>query len=83
MPQFLKDENKKIFSDYLKTWYDLGIWHIQFNVVDKDTLVDAQRRPEQYPDLVVRVAGYSSYWVDLGKPVQDNIISRTEQSFAC
>jgi formate C-acetyltransferase len=83
MPQFLKDENKKMFADYLKTWYDMGIWHIQFNIVDKDTLIDAQVRPEQYPDLVVRVAGYSSYWVDLGKPVQDNIISRTEQSFAC
>jgi formate C-acetyltransferase len=82
MPQFLKGDNKKIFSDYLTTWYDLGIWHIQFNVLDKKTLLDAQVHPENYQDLVVRVAGYSAYWVDLGKPVQDNIISRTEQSFS-
>jgi len=83
MPQFLKSDNKKMFADYLRTWFDLGIWHIQFNVLDKETLTDAQVHPEMYPDLVVRVAGYSAYWVDLGKPVQDNIISRTEQSFGC
>ena len=74
---------KKLFADYLKTWYDLGCWHIQCNVVDKDVLLDAQKHPENYPDLVVRVAGYSSYWVDLGKPMQDDIIKRTEQSFGC
>jgi len=83
MPQFLEKENKKLFADYLKTWYDLGCWHVQFNVVDKDVLLDAQVHPENYPDLVVRVAGYSSYWVDLGKPMQDDIIKRTEQSFSC
>jgi len=81
MGTFLKGENKKMFAEYLRTWYDLNIWHIQFNVVDKDTLIDAQNHPEKYPDLVVRVAGYSAYWNDLGKPIQDNIISRTEQSF--
>ncbi|MBW1901736.1 MAG: hypothetical protein JRJ20_08880, partial [Deltaproteobacteria bacterium] len=69
MPQFLEEENKKLFADYLKTWYDLDCWHVQFNVVDKDVLLDAQKHPENYPDLVVRVAGYSSYWVDLGKPM--------------
>jgi len=47
---------------------------------DKNVLLDAQEHPEKYPDLVVRVAGYSSYWVDLGKPMQDDIIRRTEQN---
>jgi len=83
MPTFLEGENKKLFADYLRTWHDLGAWHIQFNVVDKDTLVDAQEKPESYPDLVVRVAGYSAYFVDLGKPMQDDIIGRTEQCFSC
>jgi formate C-acetyltransferase len=82
MPQFLEGENKKLFADYLKTWYDMGNWHIQFNVVDKEVLINAQDHPEIYPDLVVRVAGYSAYWVDLGKPLQDDIIKRSEQSFA-
>ena len=80
MPQFLTGENKKLFAQYLRTWHDLGCWHIQFNVVDRDVLLDAQVHPEKYPDLVVRVAGYSAYWVDLGKSLQDDIIQRTEQS---
>jgi formate C-acetyltransferase len=80
MPQFLEGARKKLFAQYLKTWYDLGCWHIQFNVVDKNVLLDAQVHPEKYPDLVVRVAGYSAYWVDLGKSLQDDIIQRTEQS---
>jgi len=83
MPQFLQGEFRQLFSDYLKTWYEMGNWHIQFNVVDKEVLTSAQERPQEYPDLVVRVAGYSAYWVDLGKPLQDDIIKRTEQSFAC
>ena len=82
MPQSLEGENKKLFAHYLRTWYDLGIYHVQFNVVDRDVLLDAQAHPEKYPDLVVRVAGYSAYWADLGKPLQDDIIKRTEQCFA-
>lgn len=80
MPDFLEGDNKLKFAQYLKTWNDLGCYHIQFNVVDKDTLLDAQEHPERYPDLVVRVAGYSAYWVDLGKSLQDDIIQRTEQN---
>jgi len=80
MPQFLDGASKKLFAQYLKTWYDLGCWHIQFNVVDKNILLDAQVHPEKYANLVVRVAGYSAYWVDLGKSLQDDIIQRTEQS---
>ncbi|WP_292302099.1 glycine radical domain-containing protein [Megasphaera sp.] len=54
---------------------------MQFNVVDRETLLDAQRHPEQYENLIVRVAGYSDYFNNLDKALQDEIINRTEQSF--
>jgi pyruvate-formate lyase len=82
MPQFLADEYRDAFVAYLRTWLDLGIHHIQFNVIDKDTLVDAKKYPEKYPRLVVRVAGFSAYFIDLAPGVQDQIIDRTEQIFA-
>ncbi|MCL4558838.1 MAG: glycyl radical protein, partial [Deltaproteobacteria bacterium] len=62
----------------LRTYFSLGGMHVQFNVVSSDTLREAQRHPEQYMDLVVRVSGYTAYFVDLGRPVQDDIISRIE-----
>jgi len=62
----------------IKTYFDLGGWHIQFNVVDSALLKDAQVHPENYRDLVVRVAGFSAYWVELSKAVQEEIIARTE-----
>ena len=55
--------------------------HVQFNVIDKATLVEAQKHPEQHKDLVVRVAGYSAQFISLAKEVQDNIIDRTEFEF--
>lgn len=82
LPQFLEGENKEVFYNYLKSWADLGISHIQFNVVDKATLLDAQQHPEKHRGLVVRVAGYSAYFVDLSKGLQDHIIARVEQSLA-
>jgi len=81
LPQFVTGENKEIFKSYLKTWSDLPIWHIQFNVVSRETLQDAQEHPEKYSDLVVRVAGYSALFVHLPKELQDQVIARTEQSF--
>ena len=54
--------------------------HIQFNVITAATLRDAQKKPEKYRDLIVRVAGYSDYFVDLGRDLQDEIIKRTEHS---
>jgi pyruvate-formate lyase len=60
---------------------DLGICHLQFNCQDKETLLDAQEKPENYPTLMVRVAGYSVYFTDLAKCVQDDVISRTEHKF--
>ena len=79
LPQFFKGENKRAFAAYLKTWADLGISHIQFNVVDNAILLDAKKHPEKYSDLIVRVAGYSAYFVDLSEKLQDLIIARTEQ----
>ena len=57
----------------------MGIHHVQFNVLDAPTLREAQKNPEQYGDVVVRVAGYSAYFVDLSQGLQDSIIERTEQ----
>jgi pyruvate-formate lyase len=77
---FLEGDNKKLFAAYLREWYNKGsIPHIQFNVVDSAVLRDAQEHPEKYPNLQVRVAGYSAFWVDLPKGTQDSIIARSEQ----
>jgi formate C-acetyltransferase len=80
LPKFLEDEMKPAFIGYLKTWKELGIPHIQFNVVGRETLVDAQEYPEKFADLIVRVAGFSAYFVDLSRGLQDHIIARTEQN---
>lgn len=82
MPHFLEGENREIFYGYLKSWADFGISHIQFNVVDTAALRDAQKHPERYKDLIVRVAGYSAYFLDLSKGLQNHIIARSEQEFA-
>ena len=54
---------------------------MQFNVVDRETLLDAQKHPDKYPHLIVRVAGYSAIFTTLSKTLQDDIIQRTEQGF--
>jgi formate C-acetyltransferase len=82
LPQYLEDDMKPVFLSYLKTWRDKKISHIQFNVVDKPTLIAAQQYPEKYRDLIVRVAGFSAYFADLSKGLQDHIIARTEQSLS-
>jgi pyruvate formate-lyase/glycerol dehydratase family glycyl radical enzyme len=80
LPKFLEEDLKPAFLSYLKTWKELNIPHIQFNVVDKETLLKAKALPEKYSDLIVRVAGFSAYFVDLSGGLQDHIIARTEQS---
>ena len=65
----------------VKTYAELGGYHTQFNVVDRETLLDAQRHPENYKDLVVRLAGFSVFFVELSPQVQMEIISRTEHYF--
>ena len=62
----------------IKTYFEKSGFHLQFNVVDSDMLRDAQAHPERYRDLVVRVAGFSAYWVEMSKPLQDQVIWRTE-----
>ncbi|UCE96977.1 MAG: glycyl radical protein [Candidatus Bathyarchaeota archaeon] len=78
-PQVLKTEEdiRKIIQ-LIRTFFRLGGHHVQFNIVDKEKLRDAQTNPEKYRNLLVRVAGYSDYFVDLHKELQDEIISRTE-----
>ena len=82
MPQFLEGENREVFASYLKTWSEMNNYQIQFNVVDRDTLEDAQENPEEHTDLIVRVAGYSAYFVDLPRGVQNDIVERTPQCFS-
>ena len=65
----------------IRTYFDQKGSHMQFNVVSKDTLLDAQKHPENYKHLVVRVAGYSALFTTLSKSLQDDIIRRTEQGF--
>ncbi len=66
----------------IRTYFRLGGHHIQFNVVGRDTLLDAQQHPDEHRDLIVRVAGYSDYFCDLSRSLQDEIISRTEHATA-
>ncbi len=73
-----RDEGK--LADLIKSYLvDLGASHVQFNVISESTLRDAQKYPEKYRDLIVRVTGYSAYFVELSKEVQDDIIGRTQQ----
>ncbi len=65
---------------FTETLLGNGATHVQYNFIDKQVLLDAQKHPEQYKDLIVRVAGYSAYFVNLTREVQDDIIGRTEQS---
>lgn len=62
----------------IKRYFEQGGYHIQFNIVDSEMLRDAQKHPEKYRDLIVRVAGFSAYWVELSRAIQDEIIVRTE-----
>jgi len=75
------DEGLKRFAALCRAYFDNKGMHVQFNVIDKATLVEAQKNPEQHKDLVVRVAGYSAQFISLAKEVQDNIIDRTEFEF--
>ena len=80
LPSLLEDEGSiDRLASLIRTYFRLDGHHIQFNVVDTKTLKDAQNNPEKYRDLIVRVAGYSDYFVDIGKELQEEIIARTEQ----
>ena len=78
-PELLEDEQGMDKLGYLiRSYFRLDGHHIQFNVISADTLRDAQKHPEKYTDLLVRVAGYSDYFVDLSTELQNEIIKRTE-----
>ena len=77
-PAFNQSENStQSLMAFLKSMCSLGVFHVQFNVIDRDILIDAQKNPEKHKGLLIRVAGYTAYFVELGKEVQDDIISRT------
>lgn len=81
-PQMLStDENRQKLELLIKTFFNrLHGYHVQYNIVSKETLIDAQKHPEKHKDLIVRVAGYSAFFNVLSKKTQDDIIGRTEQS---
>lgn len=72
------DEGSKNFVEFIRSYFRMGGYHVQFNIVDSKMLRDAQDKPQNYRDLMVRVAGFSAYWNELGKPIQDEVIARTE-----
>lgn len=78
-PKFFEDEeNYAKLTALIRSYFSMDGHHIQFNVIDADTLREAQKNPELYRDLIVRVAGYSDYFNDLGEDLQNEIIRRTE-----
>lgn len=81
-PQMLStEENRQKLELLIKTFFNrLHGYHVQYNIVSKETLIDAQKHPEKHKDLIVRVAGYSAFFNVLSKKAQDDIIGRTEQS---
>jgi formate C-acetyltransferase len=75
---FKRDEDVKKCASLIRTYFKFGGHHIQFNIIDTDTLLDAQKHPDNYRDLLVRVAGYSDYFNDMTEQLQNEIIARTE-----
>ena len=79
-PQVLENEGLDKLTSLIRGYFKLDGHHIQFNIINKDTLLAAQKNPAEYKDLIVRVAGYSDYFIDLGTDLQNEIIARTEMS---
>ena len=71
-------EGMRKFGDMIKAYFDKGAGHAQFTIFDRETLIDAKKNPDNYRNLVVRVAGYSAFWVELTPELQDEIISRSQ-----
>jgi len=76
------EEGTRRLMQVIRTWSNLKLWHVQFNILNRETLLAAQKDPEKYRDLVVRIAGYSAYFVDLSPSQQAEIIARTEERAA-
>jgi formate C-acetyltransferase len=75
---FRNPEGEKKVARLVKSFIDLGGHQLQLNAINRDTLLDAQAHPEQYPNLIVRVWGWSGYFCELDQVYQDHVISRTE-----
>lgn len=74
-------EGRDILISFIEEYMNQGPMHVQFNIMSSETMRAAQKNPEDYKDMLVRVAGYSAYFVELGKPLQKDLIQRTELSF--
>jgi formate C-acetyltransferase len=72
------EEGTEKMVSFIRTFCDLKLWHVQFNVINKSTLIAAQKDPQKYKNLIVRIAGYSAYFVDLSPDLQNDLIARTE-----
>lgn len=79
-PQVLEGAGLEKITYLIRGYFKLDGHHVQFNVIDKETLLAAQKEPDKYRDLIVRVAGYSDYFIDLGVDLQNEIIARTEMT---
>jgi pyruvate formate-lyase/glycerol dehydratase family glycyl radical enzyme len=80
-PSFFEDESRRqAFGALVESYFDMGGMEIQFNVISRETLLAAQRSPKDYRDLLVRVSGFSAYFIDLEPVLQDEIIARTEHA---
>jgi formate C-acetyltransferase len=78
LPDLFKEEKDvQALVHLIRSYFKMDCHHVQFNVVSEETLKDAQKHPENYRDLIVRVAGYSDYFVDLTTALQDEIMHRT------
>ena len=75
------EEGTEKLVSFIRTFCDLKLWHVQFNVLNKRTLLAAQKDPQKYRNLIVRIAGYSAYFVDLSPDLQNDLIARTENQF--
>ena len=76
------EEGTRRLMQIVRTWSELKHWHVQFNILNKATLLAAQMDPEKYRNVIVRIAGYSAYFVDLSPAQQAEIIARTEERVA-
>ncbi|MBR3880440.1 MAG: glycyl radical protein [Mailhella sp.] len=72
------EEGTRKIMDIIRTWCDLKLWHLQFNVMNRSTLIAAQKDPQNYRNLLVRIAGYSSFFCDMSRELQNDVIERTE-----
>ena len=74
------DAGTEKLVSFIRVFCDLKLWHLQFNVINRETLLAAQENPERYRNLIIRIAGYSAYFTELSRDLQNDLISRTEQT---